>query len=48
MTNMVGEVINAVGSEAQKALYLPRLADGTYPAGAFCLTEAGAVLIPLR
>ena len=42
VTNMVGEVINAVGSEAQKALYLPRLADGTYPAGAFCLTEAGA------
>jgi alkylation response protein AidB-like acyl-CoA dehydrogenase len=42
VTNMVGEVIQAVGSPAQKAAYLPKLADGTYPAGAFCLTEAGA------
>lgn len=42
VTNMVGEVIQAVGSAEQKATYLPRLADGTYPAGAFCLTEAGA------
>lgn len=42
VTNMVGEVIAAVGSEEQKRLHLPCLADGTYPAGAFCLTEAGA------
>jgi alkylation response protein AidB-like acyl-CoA dehydrogenase len=42
VTNMVGEVIQAVGSAEQKARYLPRLADGTYPAGAFCLTESGA------
>lgn len=42
VTNMVGEVIQAVGSAAHKTTYLPRLADGTYPAGAFCLTEAGA------
>jgi alkylation response protein AidB-like acyl-CoA dehydrogenase len=42
VTNMVGEVIQAVGSSEQKARYLPRLADGTYPAGAFCLTESGA------
>ncbi|ORE94425.1 acyl-CoA dehydrogenase [Stappia sp. 22II-S9-Z10] len=42
VTNMVGEVIASVGSEAQKETYLPRLADGTYPAGAFCLTESGA------
>ncbi len=42
VTNMVGEVIAAVGAEEQKRLHLPRLADGTYPAGAFCLTEAGA------
>ncbi|PSC04572.1 acyl-CoA dehydrogenase [Alsobacter soli] len=42
VTNMVGEVIQAVGSEEQKRLHLPRLADGTYPAGAFCLTESGA------
>jgi alkylation response protein AidB-like acyl-CoA dehydrogenase len=42
VTNMVGEVIQAVGSPAQKERHLPRLADGTYPAGAFCLTESGA------
>ncbi len=42
VTNMVGEVIQAVGSAAQKALHLPKLADGTYAAGAFCLTESGA------
>ena len=42
VTNMVGEVIAACASEAQKRAYLPKLADGTFPAGAFCLTEAGA------
>jgi acyl-CoA dehydrogenase len=42
VTNMVGEVIQSVGSEEQKRNYLPRLADGSYPAGAFCLTESGA------
>ncbi|MBV9218949.1 MAG: acyl-CoA dehydrogenase family protein [Methylobacteriaceae bacterium] len=42
VTNMVGEVIQAVGSDRQRALHLPRLADGTYAAGAFCLTESGA------
>jgi alkylation response protein AidB-like acyl-CoA dehydrogenase len=42
VTNMVGEVIQAVGSDGQRKAYLPRLADGTYPAGAFCLTESGA------
>jgi len=42
VTNMVGEVIQAVGSEDQKRTYLPKLCDGTYPSGAFCLTESGA------
>ena len=42
VTNMVGEVIASVGTEEQKQTHLPRLADGTYPAGAFCLTESGA------
>lgn len=42
VTNMVGEVIQAVGSDDQKAAYLPKLCDGTYPAGGFCLTESGA------
>lgn len=42
VTNMVAEVIEAVGSAEQKALHLPRIADGTYPAASFCLTESGA------
>lgn len=42
VTNMVAEVINAVASPEQKADILPKLADGTYAAGAFCLTESGA------
>ncbi|MCP8939147.1 acyl-CoA dehydrogenase family protein [Alsobacter sp. SYSU M60028] len=42
VTNMVGEVIQAVGSPEQRAAYLPRLAGGDYAAGAFCLTEAQA------
>jgi alkylation response protein AidB-like acyl-CoA dehydrogenase len=42
VTNMVAEVIQAVGSPAQRERHLPRIADGTYPAASFCLTEAGA------
>ena len=42
VTNMVAEVINAVASPEQKAETLPKLADGTWAAGAFCLTESGA------
>ncbi len=42
VTNMVAEVIQAVGNESQKATYLPRICSGEYPAAGFCLTEAGA------
>ncbi|BDG10109.1 acyl-CoA dehydrogenase family protein [Anaeromyxobacter paludicola] len=42
VTNMVAEVIQAVGSEEQKATYLPRISSGEYPAASFALTEAGA------
>lgn len=42
VTNMVAEVIQAVGSDEQKSAYLPKLCDGTYSAGSFCLTETGA------
>lgn len=42
VTNMVGEIIQSVGSEDQKRRYLPKLCDGTFAAGAFCLTESGA------
>ena len=42
VTNMVAEVIQAVGNEAQKQNYLPKLCSGEYKAGAFCLTENSA------
>ncbi|MDO6562290.1 acyl-CoA dehydrogenase family protein [Amphritea sp. 1_MG-2023] len=42
VTNMVAEVIQVVGSEAQKQHYLPKLCSGEYLSGSFCLTEAGA------
>lgn len=42
VNNMVCEVIQAVGSEAQRQLYIPRICSGEYLAGAFALTEAGA------
>lgn len=42
VTNMVAEVIQAMGSEEQKNHYLPKLCSGEYKAGSFCLTESGA------
>jgi len=42
VTNMVAEVIQAVGSEEQKRKYIPKLCSGEYYAGGFALTEAGA------
>lgn len=42
VTNMVAEVIQAVGNEEQKSLYLPKLCSGEYLSGSFCLTESGA------
>lgn len=42
VTNMVGEVIQALGTEQQKQTYLPRLCSGEYAAGGFCLSETGA------
>lgn len=42
VTNMVAEVIQAVGNEEQKQLYLPKLCSGEYKAGGFCLTEGAA------
>ena len=42
VTNMVAEVIQAVGSEDQKQQYLPKICSGEYLSGSFCLTEAGA------
>ncbi|MUH71877.1 acyl-CoA dehydrogenase family protein [Psychrosphaera haliotis] len=42
VTNMVAEVIQAVGNEEQKNKYLPKICSGEYPAAGFCLTEASA------
>ena len=42
VTNMVAEVIQAVGNEEQKQKYLPKICSGEYKAGAFCLTENSA------
>ncbi len=42
VTNMVAEVIQAVGTEEQKQKYIPPLCDGTFYAGSFGLTESGA------
>ena len=39
VTNMVGEVIQAVANEEQKQQYLPKLSSGDYAAGSFCLSE---------
>lgn len=42
VTNMVGEVIAAFGTDEQKQNYNPKLASGEYAAGAFALSEPGA------
>ena len=42
VSNMVAEIIEAIGNEEQKTQYIPKLCDGTYAAAGFCLTEAGA------
>ena len=42
VTNMVAEVIQAIGSEEQKQFYLPKICCGEYSAAGFCLTESGA------
>ncbi len=42
VTNMVCEVIQAIGDEAQKRAYIPKLCSGEWHAGSFGLTESGA------
>ncbi|MEP4149210.1 MAG: acyl-CoA dehydrogenase family protein [Halioglobus sp.] len=42
VTNMVAEVIQAIGSEEQKQHFLPKICSGEYSAAGFCLTESGA------
>lgn len=40
VTNMVAEVIQAVGNEGQKQSYLPKICSGEFTAAGFCLTES--------
>lgn len=42
VSNMVAELIQDIGSDAQKNYYLPRLCSGEFAAGSFCLTETEA------
>jgi butyryl-CoA dehydrogenase len=42
VTNMVAEVIQEFATEEIKKTHLPRICDGTYPAGSFALTEPSA------
>lgn len=42
VNNMVCEVIQAVGTAAQKERYISKICSGEYLAGAFALTETGA------
>ncbi|MEM6680871.1 MAG: acyl-CoA dehydrogenase family protein [Pseudomonadota bacterium] len=42
VTNMVAEVIQAIGSEDQKQLLLPKICTGDFAAASFCLSESGA------
>jgi alkylation response protein AidB-like acyl-CoA dehydrogenase len=42
INNMVAEVIQAIGSEAQRRQYLPKICSGEYAAASFCLTESNA------
>jgi alkylation response protein AidB-like acyl-CoA dehydrogenase len=42
VNNMVCEVIQAAGSEAQKKAYIPKICSAEFSAGAFALTETGA------
>jgi alkylation response protein AidB-like acyl-CoA dehydrogenase len=42
VTNMVCEVIQAIGSEKQRRLYIPAICSGEFPAAGFALTEPGA------
>lgn len=42
VNNMVCEVIQAIGSEEQKMMYIPKICSGEYYAGGFGLTETVA------
>ncbi len=42
VTNLVGEVIQSIGTDEQKRYFIPKLCNGEYPGGSFCLSESSA------
>jgi len=48
VNNLVGEVVQSIGTEEQKKHYIPKLCSGDYACASFCLTEAGAGSDPSR
>ncbi len=48
VNNLVAEVLQAIGTENQKRKYIPPICDGTFSAGAFCLSESEAGSDPSR
>ena len=48
VNNLVGEVIQSIGTEEQKKKYIPRICTGANACAAFCLSEAGAGSDPSR
>jgi len=48
VNNLVCEVVQSIGTEAQKERYITRVCSGEYPCGSFCLSEAGAGSDPSR
>lgn len=42
VNNMVGEVIQAFGTEDQRCTLIPRLTGGEFSSGSFCLSEPGS------
>ena len=48
VNNLVGEVIQSIGTEEQKSKYIPKICTGTSACAAFCLSEAGAGSDPSR
>jgi butyryl-CoA dehydrogenase len=42
VTNMVAEVIQAIGNDMQKRAFIPKICSGAYAAASFCLSESGA------
>ncbi|MEQ8660855.1 MAG: acyl-CoA dehydrogenase family protein [Gammaproteobacteria bacterium] len=48
VNNLVAEVVQSIGSDAQKARYIPPLCAGEFACASFCLSEAGAGSDPSR